>query len=178
VSDYLLDTNILRYWYDDRCPEHTKVLAHVQAVRQPDPQTSYIPRLFISAVTVGEIEYGHRYVLNPDRAEQAEYVAFVRRQCPESLEIDSHVSEYYGELKAWLMSTFAPKAMRTKARRLGQLVHPTTVEPLGIEENDVWIAAQAITFGLVLVTNDTRGRFGELQRHFARTLRVENWAKP
>jgi len=177
VSDYLLDTNILSYWYNDRCPQHKKVLAHAGAVRQPDPETQYVSHLFISAITLGEIEYGRRYALKPNSPEQAEYMEFVHQQCPVALDIDSHVCEHYGELKAWLMKTFPPDGMRRRATKLKQLEYPTTTQKLGVEENDVWIAAQAITLNLVLVTNDTRGRFGELQRQFAPALQVENWAK-
>ena len=177
MSDYLLDTNILRYWYDDRCSQHDKVLARVQAVCLPDPQTQYIPRLFVSVVTMGEIEYGHRYAPKPDRAKQLKYQEFVRQQCPEHLEIIAHVADAYGKMKAWLMNNFAPKTMRTKAKRLEQLVNPITTEKLGVQENDVWIAAQAMTFNLVLITHDHKGNFGKLQRKFAPELQVEDWAR-
>ncbi len=56
MADYLLDTNILRYWYDTACGEHVKVAGWVNAARQPDPQTNYVSRLFVSVVTLGEIE--------------------------------------------------------------------------------------------------------------------------
>ena len=178
MSDYLLDTNILRYWYDTGCPEHAKVLANVRAVRHPDPQTQYVPRLFVSVITVGEIEYGHRYAPTPNVSDQLKYCAFVRQQCPAPLEIITHVSRYYGELKAWLMGNFCPKTMRTRATRLKQLVDPATTEQqLHVQENDVWIAAQAMTFNLVLVTHDSRGNFGRLQRQFTPELRVEDWAR-
>ena len=78
MSDYLLDTNILRYWYDDGCLEHANVLARVQDVCLPDPETQYIPRLFVSIVTLGEIEYGHRYAQVPNVSEQLKYQTFVR----------------------------------------------------------------------------------------------------
>ena len=175
MPDYLLDTNIVKYWYDDTSPQHANVLARVQTVRQPCPLTQYVPRLFISVVTLGEIEYGHRVTLKPDTTKQAEYMAFVREQCPQRLEITSHVAGYYGELKAWLFNNFSDKRKRTRAKRLNELVDPTTGSKLGVEENDIWIAAQAITFNLVLVTNDSRGNFGRLQRHFATMLRLENW---
>jgi len=177
VSDYLLDTNILRYWYDDNYSEHEKVLARVQAVSTPDPDTQYVPRLFVSVVTMGEIEYGHRYTEKPSISEQSKYLAFVREQCPEPLEVVTHVTEYYGMLKAWLMNNFSPRTMRGKAARLRQLVDPTTTEKLGVQENDVWIAAQAMTFNLVLVTHDHRGNFGKLQRKFEPELQVEDWAE-
>jgi len=60
VPDYLLDTNILRYWYDTTCAENVSVVSRVNAARQPDPQTNYVSRLFVSIVTLGEIDYGHR----------------------------------------------------------------------------------------------------------------------
>ena len=176
MPDYLLDTNIVRYWYDTRCPEHAKVLARVQTIRQSDPQTQYVPRLFISVVTVGEIEYGHRVTATPNVSKQFEYLTFVREQCPEPLDIIAHVGEHYGELKAWLMNNCSPKWMRTRARRLKELVDPTTAEELGADENDLWITAQAMTFNLVLVTHDSGGHFGNLLRQFATTLRVEDWA--
>ena len=177
MSDYLLDTNILRYWYDDRCPEHTKVLPCVQAACRPDPETQYVSRLFISTVTMGEIEYGHRRVPKPNAAKQLKYHEFVRQQCPEPLEIITHVAENYGEMKAWLMNKFSPHEIRSRARRLKQLVDPDTVEELGVQENDVWIAAQAMTFNIVLVTHDHKGCFGKLQKKFAPELQVEDWAR-
>lgn len=177
MSDYLLDTNILRYWYDDRCSQHAKVLACVQVIRQPDPETQYVPRLFVSVVTMGEIEYGHRYAKKPNVSEQLKHHEFVREQCPEPLEVITHAAEPYGVMKAWLMNSFSPKTKRTKAARLKQLIDPATTEELGVQENDVWIAAQAMTFNLVLVTHDHKGNFGKLQRKFAPELQVEDWAR-
>ncbi len=176
MSDYLLDTNIVRYWYDDTCPQHASVLARVQTVRQPCPLTQYVPRLFISVVTLGEIEYGHRVTATPNVQAQSEYMRFLREQCPAPLEIVTHVAEYYGELKAWL-DNLSDKRKRTRAKRRNGLGVRTTPSKLAVEDNDIWIAAQAMTFKLVLVTNDSRGNFGKLQTHFAPTLQVENWAR-
>jgi len=177
VPDYLLDTMILRYWYDDRCPEQAKVIARVQAVRQADPLTRYVPRLFISVVTLGEIGFGHKVTPTPDLREQSEYLKFVRKECPEPLEITAHVGESYGDLKAWLFDNFRDKTKRRKDLRLSQLVDPISANKLGADENDLWIAAQAMTHNLVLVTHDTSGHFGQLLGHFATMLRVEDWAQ-
>ena len=176
-DNYLLDTNILRYWYDDRCKEHAKVLARVEAVCRCDPQTQYVSRLFVSVVTLGEIEYGHRVTATPDAAKQSAYRTFVFEQCPERLEITQPVGEHYGNLKAWLFNTYSDKKKRTKAQRVNQFVDPMPARELGADENDIWIAAQAMTFTLVLVTHDSRGHFGELQRQFGPTLRVEDWTQ-
>ena len=173
MPDYLLDVNILSYWYDTRRREHAKVIAHVNALRQPDPQTEYIPRLFISVVTLGEIEQGHRSAPTPNASVQSEYMTFVREQCQEPIEITKHVAPQYGDLKAWLFD----QKKRTKIERAKQLVDPASARELHADENDIWIAAQAMTHNLVLVTHDSRGHFGQLQRQFAKMLRVEDWTQ-
>jgi predicted nucleic acid-binding protein len=47
---------------------------------------------------------------------------------------------------------------------------------LGIDENDLWIAAQAIQYNLVLVTNDGLERIRAVLRQVAPALQaIENW---
>jgi tRNA(fMet)-specific endonuclease VapC len=183
VADYLLDTNILSFWYDTACDEHSRVVGRVNAVRQPDPTTNYVSRLYVSVVTLGEIEYGSLVSHVPDPAKQALYEAmdaakmkFVREECPVALEIVEHVAAEYGELKAWLFNNCGPNAKKSKTKRAEELVNPTTGKELGIDENDIWIAAQAKTHNLVLVTHDSRGSFGKVLTQFAPALTVEDWA--
>lgn len=115
MADYLLDTNILSLWYDTSKSENSRVVAPVNAVRQLDPTTNYMPRFFVSVVALGELEYGARVSHIPNPAKQAEYAAmdaakirFVREQCPIRLEMNDHVAEEYGELKAWLFNDGRP----------------------------------------------------------------------
>jgi tRNA(fMet)-specific endonuclease VapC len=183
VRDYLLDTNILSYWYDTSRSEYTRVVARVQAAWQPDPQTNYVSRLFVSVITLGEIEYGTRASHVPDPVKQAEYAAmdaakikFVQEQCPVVLEITKHVAEEYGEMRAWLFNNCGPNAKKSKAKRAEELVNPSTGKELGIQENDIWIAAQAKTHNLVLVTHDSGNNFGKVFKQFAPALTVEDWA--
>lgn len=176
MPDYLLDTNILSYWYNTNCAEHGRVAARANVSRQADPQSNYVSRLFISIITLGEIEYGHRVDHQPDAAKQAAYAKFVREQCPIALELSSHVAEQYGEMRAWLFNNCGPKAKKSNARRAEELVNPTTGKELGIDENDIWIAAHAKTHNLVLVTHDSRGNFGKVLKQFSATLAVEDWA--
>lgn len=177
MADYLLDTNIVSYWYDDRCSEHEAVLQHVQNVRCPDDVTGYVSHLFVSVVTRSEIEYGHRVAPTPNAVAQAEYIKFISEQLPEPLEITHHVAEAYGELRAWLFNNCSPKNKRSKAMRAEEFVHPTTAKELGIQENDLWIAAQAITYNLVLVTHDRLGNLGDAIKHVTPALKLEDWAK-
>jgi predicted nucleic acid-binding protein len=182
VADYLLDTNIISFWYDTRCANHVKVENRVNAARKPDPTTGYVSRFFISVVTLGEIEYGVRVSHVPDPVRQAEYEArdaakikFVKEQCPVALEITKYVAEQYGEMRAWLFNNCGPKAKKSKAKRAEEWVNQTTGKELGIGENDLWIAAHAKTHNLVFVTNDSGGNFSQVLKQFAPSLTVEDW---
>jgi predicted nucleic acid-binding protein len=53
VRGYLLDTNIVAYWFDTRRPQHERVAQHIQEL--PEATPSMIP-----AITLGEIEFGLR----------------------------------------------------------------------------------------------------------------------
>ena len=129
--------------------------------------SNYVSRLFVSVVTLGEIEYGHRVAHAPDPAKQAAYAKFVLDQCPVAVELTKHVAEQYGEMRAWLFNNLGPIAKRSKATRAEELVNPATGKELGIDENDIWIAAQAMTHNLVLVSHDSRGNFGKVLSQFA-----------
>jgi len=86
------------------------------------------------------------------------------------------VAEQYGELRAWLFNNCGPKVKKAKIKRAEELVNPTTGRELGIDENDIWIAAQAKTHNFVLVTHDSNGNFGKLLKQFAPVLKIEDWA--
>jgi len=190
VADYLLDTNVISDWYDDEPihgvgpkPEHKAVMANVTRVRSPDPQTGYVSRFFVSFVTHGEIEYGARTSRVPDLTKRVQYAAldaakkrFVMEQCPVELEWNTHVPTAYAELKAWVFEHCSPKELRHRKARFKQLIDPATATALDIGDNDLWIAAHAMTHNLVLVTHDRRGNFGKVLSQFAKSLLVEDWA--
>ena len=63
---------------------------------------------------------------------------------------------------------------RKKGLPLEKLVDRFTWLELGSLENDLWIAAQAISRNLILVTNDKLTRITEVA---GSDLRIDNWAK-
>jgi len=62
---------------------------------------------------------------------------------------------------------------KRKGLRPCQLVDPVTSLELGIQENDIWIAAQAISRNLTLVTNDAMWRIRNIA---GKSLHIDNWA--
>jgi hypothetical protein len=87
VRDFLLDTQTIRYWHDSACSQHTAVTGNIAALRNAAEPSVVKPRLLVSVVTLGEIEFGHRVALAPNPAAQAAYMKFVREERPESLEL-------------------------------------------------------------------------------------------
>jgi tRNA(fMet)-specific endonuclease VapC len=167
VQGYLLDTNIVSYWFDGKCLQNEAVVNRVAQLTKGTP-------LAISAVTLGEIEFGLRVRSEKPLEFEAELQSFVSDQLPLVLDVTSTTRTYYGSLRAWLFDRFAPVAKRRKSRRPEQLTSPVTGEELGIQENDLWIAAQALEYNLVFVTNDALARIQEI----GRGLRVEDWTIP
>jgi tRNA(fMet)-specific endonuclease VapC len=107
-------------------------------------QTVNADEVFVTPITIGELFFGAYYSQHVER-NIATCQSFLEKA--NLLPFIPDVSRQYGVIKADL-------------RKQGQL----------IGENDLWIAAFALAYGAVLVTNNTR--------HFERVagLTLENWA--
>ncbi|MCX7427575.1 MAG: PIN domain-containing protein [Planctomycetia bacterium] len=166
MQGYLLDTNMLAYWFDEERREHEKVVDRIDALGPSAP-------LGISAISLGETEYGHRCVSDADTAVQFAFRRFVNARVPRVLTIQRSTSTYYGQIRARLFNKFAPRNGKKRLRPC-QLVDPLTAKCLGIQENDLWIAAQAYESNLVLVTHDKMDRLREVTSDL---LAFEDWAE-
>jgi tRNA(fMet)-specific endonuclease VapC len=100
-------------------------------------------RMAISSITLSELMYGAEKSLNTDKNLEAveEFVSHL-----EVLPYDAKASQHYGQIKA---------ALEKKGQIIG--------------ENDIHIAAHAISHGLILVSNNVR----EFKR--IPNLALENW---
>jgi tRNA(fMet)-specific endonuclease VapC len=77
--------------------------------------------------------------------------------------IDQETASIYGRLKAAIIDALGPKE-KSKRRR-------ATIGELGVHENDPWIAAVALQFSSVVVSEDS-----DFQRIRAVSgLQVESW---
>jgi len=168
MTVYLLDTCIWASWFDPNKNDHYKILAHSNNLFPNDI-------LYISVITWGEIEYGHLAKSpNGELPIQNRYNNFIKEKGPILYPIDIHVTRAYGMLKAKLFEKYGPKENKTKGKRPEQLIDPITSKELGIQENDLWIASQAMTRNMVLVTND---KMTNIKMVAGPELRIENWAK-
>jgi len=169
MRDYLIDTNIWSYWFDTtKEPFHSNVLNCINKIKQEDSH------LWISVITWGEFEYGYNIVAG--RSLETRFRQFVNSQSPIVYDVDKHVTEAYGKVRAALFERFAPGEKKKKVKRPEQLIDPVTAKELGIQENDLWIAAQALTRDMILVTNDKK-LIRPIVEVLGDELKIENWAE-
>lgn len=178
MRDYLLDTQTIRYWHDSECLQHAAVAGNVAALRQLAASLEVKPKLLVSVVTLGEIEFGHRVALVPDPAAQAAYVKFVQEELPGPFELSSDAAAAYGELRTRLFNKYAPGDKRMPKMRPEQLLDPVSAKELQIQENDLWLCAQALAHGMVLVTNDRMTQIRNVASGMNPELLVQNWTQP
>lgn len=177
TRDYLLDTTMLGYVAAAKCgggldaQKVQQVANRLESIRR-EPRR----RVFISAITVGESEYGLRTATKAAASQQAEARAVVSAFLPGLvLGVDADVArEYYADLRSRLFAKFAPKDARglAKANFVGEWIDPCTQKVLGVQENDVWIASVAMAYNLTLISSDKMARIRQVA---GSDLSYENW---
>lgn len=168
MDGYLLDTTAASVLWDRRHREHSKIRGFLQKVA--DAPT------WISIVVLGEIEYGLKIAPKMDEDRQGE----VRRQMARFLrilDVNKHTIEPYSDLRAALFKKYSPRYKRARLRTTWpeDLRERTTAKELGIQENDLWIAAQAIQYNLVLITGDHMRRLQEVSTDLDYPLQLASW---
>jgi predicted nucleic acid-binding protein len=176
MRDFLIDTNIWEYWFNPaREPEHSHVLKRISELKKRCERTEFSFRIWISCVTWGELEYGYQVQTKKERSLETPFRRFIHGIAPKEFFIDRHVAHDYGRIRARLFNKYGPSEKKKKGRRPEQLIDPATSLELQIQENDLWLVAQAITRDFVFVTND-RKSLQPLLEVAGDELNVENWA--
>jgi predicted nucleic acid-binding protein len=172
VNTYLLDTNAYSYLIRGRAgdadPRCQAVFAKAQATQQNT-------QLAICAITVGEVEYGLQCAHSPNADLQREVRAHLAA-FPLCLVIDKNTAaDYYARIRAEIFKKFSPtsaRGARLKKKWPEELDDPTTAKTLGIQENDLWIVAVALSYNLILVTADNMERITSI---VGSALTIEDW---
>jgi predicted nucleic acid-binding protein len=176
MRDFLLDTQTIHYWYDTDCDEHAAVIGNVESLVQKCASRSDKPKVMVSVVSLGEIEFGYKVQLHQRANEfRRAKLKFIDDNQLEPLDVTRDAVVAYGEIRARVFEKFVPGDKRKPKMRPEQLVDPVTSLNLTIQENDLWLCAQAVGHGLVLVTNDGMRPIREATMNMDPALQIQNW---
>src|SRR5579883_1655631 len=146
MDTYLLDTNLVSALYDARRPGHLTVRQAVAALGSVAPQ-------LISAITIGELRFG--LALSRAAGQPLSHI----ESCLEKAEEHplAEIGRYTSEAYAYVKSNVALQRLEVR-RRVPRWVEGwadrITGELLQIDENDLWLAAQAVERNFIVVTSD------------------------
>ena len=165
VDGYLLDTGIVGHHFS----RHVNVVARINSL----PNDALI---FISAITRGEIEFGNCRTDSTDHERRAEFIRFVRDSFRGKfiVSVTKETGMHYGDLKAKIFAKYPPQSRR--ANHPETLIDAVTGSDLGIDENDLWIAAQAVEHNLILVTADNMEKIKSVADGLLDD--AEDWTEP
>ena len=160
---YLLDTSVVSDIVNTNSPWHT-------AARAVIPNYDEVQ---ICTVTFGEMSFGREILLlrNPEpalrRIEEADAFVAALERFAKPLPITHHVAREYAKLRAAYASGIAPNKLTSLLKGKSVELWQQSVPPsmLKITENDLWIAAFAVTHDLILMTRDKD--FDEVKKHYA-----------
>lgn len=145
---HLLDTNVISVLFDTRRPNHAAVRAAIDAIGRDEPQ-------YVSAVVMAELRYGMQAA-----ARAGQDVSHIRQalgqadHCPLA-EVGRHTAEAYGDVKARLAHHWLDLRKRPP-RWLEEWKDRASSKTLQVDENDLWLVAQAIERNYCLITTDAR----------------------
>lgn len=155
---YLLDTSVVSNVVNARQPKHQSARDFIQQ------NALFLDQVYLSAVTVSEAEFGLNLLKLRRPAVVADLLAEIERRVTAMammgtiLPIDRHVAREHARLRAAYAAIKVPRqvASGTFKKKHVELWHEEILSSqLQISENDIWIAATALTHDLVLVTVDS-----------------------
>lgn len=157
MAGYLFDTNIWSYTFE----QATFVTDKIRKLENS--------QIYLSVVVWGEVIFGAK--TNP-KFPFDKYRKFIHKDKPLILPIDEHVAEVFGALKAEVFEKKSAKAFRSNLGRKDLLKNPMPAKDMGVDENDLWLAAQALAYNLILITSDRMQNILELA---PKNLKYELW---
>jgi predicted nucleic acid-binding protein len=146
MDTYLLDTNLVSVLYDTGRTNHRAVRAALAAFDPAAPQ-------LVSAITIGELRFGLALSRAAGRPLSHIETCIERTEEHPLAEVGRHTAEAFGYVK----SSVALQRVDIR-KRVPRWVEGwsdrVTGQLLQIDENDLWIAAQAVERNLLVVTSD------------------------
>lgn len=169
MDGYLLDTNSASVLWDARHADYDKIRSLLASV-STDP-------VWVSIITIAEIEYGLKTALKIDTRLQ-KTVRGEMSKFSEVLSPDRHTIAPYSDVRSELFKAHAPRNRKGRLTKKWpeDLFERTSAKELhGVQENDIWIAALAIQYNLMLVTDDRMAPILKASQNLPDPLRIEKW---
>lgn len=151
LDGYLLETSTLSAMLDEQHPKHVLARDAVAALEPGAPK-------YVSTIALAELAFGQRLVeaFTGHSAPRLGHI-LSRAQIHSVLNVTRHTASEYGQLKANLATTYLAKALRRdRPRWLENWVDKATGQVLQVDENDLWMCAQARERNLIMLTADAR----------------------
>jgi predicted nucleic acid-binding protein len=151
VDGYLLDTTTLSiYLY----PTHQ---FHDEKKEALDALPADAPR-YISVVALAELMFGVNLAEAIGRGDLPAFRRMIERARDYAvLDLSHHTAAAYAALKAGLATRYLANVLRRdRPRYVEDWVDKATGKALSVDENDLWMCAQAKERDLILVTADAR----------------------
>jgi predicted nucleic acid-binding protein len=149
-KDYLIDTNFASCLFVTSRREHQQAYSFWEGVKAAGA------RMYLSRIAIAEVEFG--LALNPVLD------ATVKQQMENGLkayqvkEIEKYTTPKYAEIRAALYEEKCPRDKKGKVKAKLRPEYFTALTPtayeLGIQENDLWLAAIATRYNMSLVSDD------------------------
>lgn len=149
VNFYLLDTCVISILYDPRREKHSDVRSAIEALDPTSPQ-------FLSVIVLAELLFGLRMAEKTDQ--NLTHIRSTIERADEGrrlAEIGHHTSESYGEIKSQLALHWTTPHAKLP-RWPEDWNDRVTAKSLMVDENDLWLVAQAVERNYVLLTTDKK----------------------
>lgn len=163
MQGYLLDTNAASALWNVRDENHHKIKGFIDGIGNS--------LVFISVIAISEVEYGLKRQNTKISELTKAHIRDEMSKFPEVLSINKHTSDPYSDLRAKLFDKYSEKNRKWPE----DLIDRTTAKKLGVQENDIWLASQAIQYNLILISSDRMKRINEITERFGGELKIQDW---
>jgi tRNA(fMet)-specific endonuclease VapC len=170
MDGYLLDTCAAAALWDIRHRDHNIIKDFLKEI--PDES------VFISVIGKAEVEMGLKCrstmtenIKTDIRNEMEKYYYY------DMFSINKHTVLPYSDIKAQLFNAYSPQEKKKRAKWPEDLIDPVSAKSLGVQENDIWLASQAIQHNLILVTADRMSRIAEASISLGLPLKFVDFKK-
>jgi len=151
MTAYFFDTTVLSIYLDPMHPMHVEKRRLLDALRTEAPR-------FISAVALAELGFGTCLAAAIGKGHLPALEAIIAQaRAYAVLDLTHHTAAAYADLKARVAQKYLAKVLRKdRPKYIEEWVDKATGQKLGIDENDLWMCAQAKERDLLFVTADGR----------------------